>query len=161
MVKHIIYFMSKSKGYTLIELVIVIVILAIVGFIAIPRLSGFSESTLDKDIKKLKIYLIYAQELSMTRGESYGLCFNTSAKTFSVNKIDCTAANIIKSPETRTEDLIVQLDSSITISPSGTTSVFFSAKGKPNPNGVTITLSYNSLSKIIKIEPETGFVYEQ
>ncbi len=151
----------KREGYTLIELVIVIVILSIIGFIVVPKFTGHSESILGRDKAKLTSYLMYAQELSMTRGERYGLCFNTSAKTFSVNKTDCSSSNIIKSPETRTEDLIVQLDSSISISPSGTTSVFFSTKGQPDPDGITITLTYNSQTKTIKVEPKTGFIYEQ
>ena len=153
--------MKKSFGYTLIELVIVITILLILGFIVVPKFVGHSESVLDRDAKILMSYLTYAQELSMTRDESYGLCFNTSAKTFSVNRNDCSASNIVKSPENRGEDLIVQLDSSISLSPSGTTSVFFSKKGAPAPDGITITLTYNSVSKTIKVEPKTGFVYEQ
>ncbi len=153
--------MRNREGYTLIELVIIIVILAIIGFIVVPKIAGYSESILDRDAKKLKAYLTFAQELSMTRNESYGLCFNTSASTFSVNKTDCSSSNIIKSPETRTDELIVQLDSNISISPSGTTSIFFSKRGVPNPDGVTITLTYDSISKTIKVEPKTGFVYEQ
>ena len=153
--------MRKHKGYTLIELVIIIVILAIIGFIVVPKIAGYSESILERDAKRLKAYLTFAQELSMTRDQPYGLCFNTSSKTFSVNKTDCSSSNIIKSPENRGEDLIVTLDSDISISPSGTTSVFFSKRGEPTPDGVTITLTYGSNSKTIKVEPKTGFVYEQ
>ena len=153
--------MRKRYGYTLIELVIIIVILSIIGFIVIPKFAGYSESILDRDAKILKAYLTFAQELSMTKGDSYGLCFNTSTNTFSVNKTDCSSSNIIKSPENRTGELVVNLDSSISISPSGTTSIFFNKKGAPNPDGITITLTYNSKSKAIKVEPKTGFVYEQ
>ena len=152
--------MRKQEGYTLIELVIIIVILAIIGFIVVPKIAGYSESILDRDAKKLISYLTFAQELSMTRNQSYGLCFNTSSKTFSVNKTDCSSSNIIKSPENRVEDLIITLDSSISISPSGTTSVFFGKRGEPTPDGATITLTYGSNSKTIKVEPKTGFVYE-
>ncbi|BBB32860.1 MSHA pilin protein MshC [Thermotomaculum hydrothermale] len=153
--------MRKQEGYTLVELVIIIVILSIIGFIAIPKFAGYSESILVKDAKKLESYLSYAQELSMTKSEPYGLCFNTSAKTFSVNKTDCSSSNIIKSPEDRTSELIINLDSNISISPSGTTSIFFNKRGAPNPDGITITLTYNSKSKVVKVEPKTGFVYEQ
>lgn len=149
-----------KKGYTLIELVVVITILVILGFIVIPRYAGYSSSILERDAQKLKSYLLYAQELAMIKNEPYGLCFNTSSRTFSVNKTDCSSSNIITSPENRGEELVVHLDCSISISPSGTTSIFFTKKGEPDPDGITITLTYNSNSRVIKVEPKTGFVYE-
>lgn len=153
--------MKKEYGYTLTELVIVIVLLLVIAVIITPKIAGYSQSVIYQDIKTIKHYIVYAQELAMTRNDNYGVCFDTNAGTFSVNKIDCSSANTVNSPESRGDKLAISLNSSVSISPSGTTSIFFDKKGAPTPDGATITLTYGSISKTLVIEAKTGFVYEQ
>lgn len=150
-----------AEGFTLIELVMVIVIIGIVAIIATPRLLSISDTRVRKDSKILLNYLAMSQELAMSRSESYGVCLDITNSRYTVNKTDCAnTANIITSPEDRVSPLRVNYDSTLTIVPSGTTSIFFDYLGRPTPNGATLTFSSGSLSMAIKIEPNTGYIHE-
>ena len=152
---------EESRGFTLIELVMVMVIVGIIAVIATPKLLSVPDTRVRKDAKLLLNYLTMAQELAMSRSESYGLCLDTANNRYTVNKTDCTnSANIITSPEDRVSPLRVNYDSTLSISPSGTTSIFFDYLGRPSPNGVTLTFSSGTLSLSIKVEPNTGYVHE-
>ncbi|PJB76673.1 MAG: hypothetical protein CO090_10360 [Acidobacteria bacterium CG_4_9_14_3_um_filter_49_7] len=156
---------DKSKesgwGFTLIELVMVIVLVGIIAIIATPKLLSISDTRVQKDSKMLLNYLTMAQELAMSRSESYGVCLDTANNRYTVNKTDCTnTANIITSPEDRVSPLRVSYDSTLTIVPATTTSIFFDYLGRPTPNGATLTFSSGSLSITIKVEPNTGYAHE-
>ncbi len=156
---------NKSKesvqGFTLIELVMVIVIIGIIAIVATPKLLSVSDTRVRKDSKMLLNYLTMAQELAMSRSESYGVCLDTVNNRYTVNKTDCgNTANIITSPEDRVSPLRVDYDSTFATVPSGTTSIFFDYLGRPTPNGLTLTFSSGSLSMTIRVEPNTGYVHE-
>ena len=152
---------ESGQGFTLIELVMVIVIIGIFAIITTPKLLSISDTRVQKDSKMLLNYLTMAQELAMSRSESYGLCLDTANSRFTVNKTDCTnTANIITSPEDRVSPLSVSYDSTLTVVPAATTSIFFDYLGRPTPNGATLTFSSGSFSITIKVEPNTGYVHE-
>ena len=151
---------SKRNGFTLVELVMIIVILGVISIVVVPRLTSISEASVNRDAKLLVNYLTMAQQLAMTRSEPYGVCFDLAGNRYSVSRTDCTdPGNIIPSPENRVDPLRIGYDAAITISPSGTTSVFFDYLGRPTPNGLTITLSAGSLSIPVTVEANTGFVH--
>jgi len=152
---------KRVRGFTLIELVMVIVIIGIFAIIVTPKLLSVSDTRPRKDSKLVLNYLTMAQELAMSRSESYGVCLDTGNSRYTVNKTDCTnTANIITSQEDRVSPLRIDYDSTLTIVPAGTTSIFFDYLGRPTPNGATLTFSSGSLSMAIKVEPNTGYVHE-
>lgn len=152
----------KSKGFTLIELVMVIVIVSIMAITVVPKFTSISTAKIRQDADILKNHIMFAQELSMTRGGGYGICFDTANSLYSINKTDCQVTSRIKSIEDRTSDFIVNYSSTITFSPSSASSIFFNTFGEPNPNNdITITLTGGASSIILKIEKNTGYIYEQ
>lgn len=152
----------KRNGFTLIELVMVIVILSIVAVAVAPKFTSVSYAKLRQDAEILKTNISFAQEISMTRGGGYGICFDFSNSLYSINQTDCQTTSRIKSIEDRVSPFIVEFTSNISITPSGTTSVFFNTFGVPNPNNdILLTLSNGTDSIVLKIEKNTGFVYEQ
>jgi len=152
---------EKRQGFTLIELVMVIVVIGIIAVVVTPKLLSVPDTRVRKDSKILLNYLTMAQELAMSRSESYGVCFDSGNSRYTVNKTDCTnTANIIASPEDRVSPLRVNYNSTLTITPSGTSSIFFDYLGRPTPNGITLEFSSASLSVTIKVEPNTGYIHE-
>jgi len=148
-------------GFTLIELVMVIVIIGIIAVVATPKLLSVSDTRVRKDSKMMLNYLTMTQELAMSRSESYGVCLDTSNSRYTVNRTDCTnTANIITSPEDRVSPLTIDYDSTLTIIPATTTSIFFDYLGRPTPGGATLTFSSGNLSITIEIEPNTGYIHE-
>jgi len=154
-------FYATQSGYTLPELVMVIVLLGILAAVITPRLFSIQETQARKDAKLLLNYLVFAQELAMTRSTPYGLCLDVAADRYTVNATDCTsAANIIPSPEDRVSPLSVTTGADLTVNPAGTTSIFFDYLGRPTPNGVTLTLTAGSYTATIRVEPNTGYIHE-
>lgn len=154
--------MIKKQGFTLIELIMVIVIITVLAVTVMPRINSISQANIVKEVKILKDTLTLAQEYSMTRGEKYGVCFDTAGNTYSLNKTDCSsAANIVTSPMNRSEPLTVSYSSTLTITPSGTTSIFFNTLGKPSSSSdIQLTFSSGSNSATLTVEQNTGFVHE-
>ncbi len=151
---------TEEAGFTLIELVMVIVILAIVSVAVVPRLTSLSEASVNRDARLLVNYLTMAQQLAMSRSDTYGVCFDLGNSRYSVSRTDCTdPGTIIPSPESRADPLRIEYDATLSIAPASATSVFFDYLGRPTPNGITITVSSGSYSVPITVEANTGFVH--
>jgi len=152
----------RKNGFTLIELVMVIVIISILSVAIIPKFTSISAAKLRQDADILKNHIILAQELSMTRGGGYGICFDSANSLYSINLANCQPASRITSISDRTSPFIVDYTANITFNPAGVSSVFFNTFGEPNPNiDVIIVITGGGNSITLKIEKNTGFVYEQ
>jgi prepilin-type N-terminal cleavage/methylation domain-containing protein len=68
----------NHKGFTLIELVIVIVLIGIIAVFAAPRLGNISSTKAAAFADKLRADIRYAQSLAMTRNQRYRVYFNNT-----------------------------------------------------------------------------------
>src|SRR4030067_1775492 len=68
--------MKNQHGFTLIELVIIIVLLAIIAAVAIPMMGDETSMKAAATAEKLKSDIRYAQELAMTRNRRTRVDFN-------------------------------------------------------------------------------------
>jgi len=155
--------MMKNRGFTLVELVVVILLLAILAFTVIPR---FSRGTigLGGKVDQLASDLRYVQSLSMTRGERH--CLNVvSSSSYVIRNNNCTDAVI--HPATGSSNPITVSDVSITATNlSVTDKIEFDGKGRPTtftPSSCDTVISVigDGETRTVSLCPETGRVAVQ
>jgi len=79
---------SRQVGYTLIELVIVVTILAIVAAIVVPAASPNSEKPLDLAAQEFAAAMRFARSESIRTGDPHGFRQQSSAKRLRVFRLD-------------------------------------------------------------------------
>ena len=159
--------MKNQHGFTLIELIIIIVLLAIMAAVAIPRMGDVTAMKAAATAEKLKSDIRYAQELAMTQNRSYRVYFNTSPAPASgyavVNNANGNgtwgeAGEFAPDPSGK-GNLSVTLNSGdyagVTAS-SSVNPIEFNSLGRPTGGATTITVSPGSYT--ITISAETGAV---
>ena len=153
--------MMKSRGFTLVELVVVILLLAILAFTAIPRNPGKSIN-LPGQAHQLAADIRYVQSLSMTRGQRY--CFNLTGTgyRFTTAASTCTTAVAHSTGSTS----VITLDGvSLSWTNLPNAYVIFSGEGVPYTaaaaslgSDAVITLAGDGGPKTVTISPVTGRV---
>ncbi len=68
----------KNRGFTLIELVMIIVLLGILAVVAAPRLGNIASTNAGAFTDKLRADIRYAQNLAMTRNARFRVHFNSA-----------------------------------------------------------------------------------
>ncbi len=66
----------RDRGFTLIELVVVLVILGVVALVALPRLGGFADSYLRSSARRLAGMIRYTQSRAALSGKEYRLYYD-------------------------------------------------------------------------------------
>jgi prepilin-type N-terminal cleavage/methylation domain-containing protein len=161
--------MKNQHGFTLIELVIIIVVLAIIAAVAIPRLGDVASTKAAATAEKIKSDIRYAQELAMTRNRSYRVYFNAAPAPGSGYAIVYDAdgdgnwgeVGEFASDPSGKGDLSITLNSGdyagVTASLSAGSYIAFNSLGRPTTGGgATITMSPGGYTIIISAE--TGAV---
>jgi prepilin-type N-terminal cleavage/methylation domain-containing protein len=140
-------------GFTLVELIAVIVVLGILAITAIVKSAFVVQSNLDAVVKSLRSNLQFAQDLAMTHGSTYGFHCRSATQyeiyegapgTPARNPLDGTAFVITISP--------VQF--------SGTPAdIPFLKSGSPDiAADATINLVGGGGARMITVQQDTGFV---
>jgi prepilin-type N-terminal cleavage/methylation domain-containing protein len=75
-----------SKGFTLIELVMVLVLAGILAALAIPRFDSFYSIKLDGCAKKIAADVRYSQQMAVSRHSSSRIVFNIASDTYSAEE---------------------------------------------------------------------------
>lgn len=159
---------DRKGGFTIIELVMVIVLIAIMAALAIPKFDSYYAIKLGGAARKLLFDIRYAQRLAIAQHDSYGVEFNTAANTYRIYKVSDNSTAI--EPLSRSSFLVDYTantefkDIDITsVNFGGTTKIAFSSLGVPkNGSGVdlsvngTVTISYKGSSQTITVIPNTG-----
>jgi prepilin-type N-terminal cleavage/methylation domain-containing protein len=153
--------LGNNRGFTLIEIIAVLVILAIIAAVVVSR--GFSTDTytLKGTTDVIKTHIRYAQTRAMSTNAVWGINFETT-KTYSLFRDGSTANRVILPGQ---DSNIVTLP---TNGPSVTSGVIvsFDLFGKPYTNAGatalqdaprTITVSYGGTENIT-IYKNTGFI---
>jgi type II secretion system protein H len=97
--------MTASKGFTLLELIVVMVIIGITAWIAYPKLSALNDIKLDAAARRVAADLRYAQNQSIGKRSVHGILFEPSAGRYTV--FSPTTATAVTDPANRARPLRV------------------------------------------------------
>ncbi|MCM8784371.1 MAG: prepilin-type N-terminal cleavage/methylation domain-containing protein [Candidatus Omnitrophica bacterium] len=162
----------KNSGFTLMEIVLVIVLVGILGITFAVKYSGFEETKLSSAASKLAADIAYAQQLAITTQLYHGISFDSNAEEYYLFRIETNnTQTTIKNPSTG-EDFVVEYDfgelqgiNLQTVNIGGGTEIIFDWQGIPYDNSktaltsdATITLEYRGRTKTLTVIAGTGKV---
>ena len=162
-----------KRGFTLIELVMIIVILAILALTVMPKATTASSVRLGAACQKIASDLRYTQEMSMAQQVRFGVSFDTGNEAYFVYRVS-TATKAID-PQTRNNfDVsfvtLNEFKGIDIVSTSFSNKMEFDSSGVPyDGNGailssqgvIAIQTTGGAYSRTVRIEPKTGKVSVQ
>jgi prepilin-type N-terminal cleavage/methylation domain-containing protein len=158
------------RGFTLVEIIVVVVLLAIVSLTAIPVLSSAADMQVRSAADKIAADLDYAKGLAITHQKTYTVVFAPSEEKYQVQD---STGTILKHPlrngdfiEDFTKDRRVKKVNIVSTNLSGNAVTFdylgtpYAGTGTSSPLNAAgeITLQADSFTLVVKIEPVTGYV---
>jgi type II secretion system protein H len=161
---------KTSRGFTLIEILVVVVIMAIAAMLAVPLFSSVGDIQLQAAADLIAADLEYAKSMSITKGQSYSVLFDKGAESYSVREPDGTIAlhpvNIGSNYEVNfsTDSRLNQVDI-FDVSFDGGNEVKFdsignalNASGGSLASNGTIILHADGETKTVQVKRKTGYI---
>ncbi len=151
----------KNRGFTLIELMAVIVIIAIAAMLAIPMFGSSASTQIRAAADMVAADLEYAKSMAISRQKTYTVIFDESAESYSITTGD---GEVISHPVTH-KDYVVNFKADGRVDKvnivdadfSSFDQVSFTYLGSPD-NGGSVTLSAGTKTMTITVEAVTGYV---
>lgn len=152
---------SKNRGFTLIELIAVIVIIAFAAMLAVPMFSSAASTQIRAAADMVAADLEYAKNMAISRQKTYTVIFDESAESYSIKDENGV---VISHPVTH-KDYVVNFTAdgrvdkvNIVDADFGSSEqVSFTYLGSPD-NGGSVTLSAGTVIVTITVETVTGYV---
>ena len=150
-----------SHGFTLVELVMVIVILGVMTAVVAPKLMDNSDIQARGFADQVKAALRYAQKTAIAQRRFVCSAFTSGSVTLTItslviNKVAACPGAALASPAGEPA-YVVTAPSGITF--SGTPADFsFDALGRPGPNAQQ-NIGIDGIASPIVVEAETGYVH--
>ncbi|MCJ7615792.1 MAG: prepilin-type N-terminal cleavage/methylation domain-containing protein [Desulfobacterales bacterium] len=140
--------MRNKEGFTLIELILVIVIIGILAFVAVQKFSAKSDISLATAASMLRSDIRSVQAMAMAQHASKTLTFNSSTE------YEFQAAGV----GTKTRNLTNIFDGAISFNPLPT-NITFNSLGEPTAGyGSSITITTGSTTRTLTVLQYTGRV---
>jgi type II secretion system protein H len=160
--QHVSRMEGADAGFTLIEMMIVVVIIGIAAAMAVPMISSGASFQVRSAANLVAADLEYAKSMAISRGQPYKVVFDATDESYQIKDSADTAIappgrkNIVRfgSGGQLTEVAIVSA------SFGGTGTVTFDYLGSPQSltsEGV-VTLQAGGITKTVRVEPVTGFI---
>jgi len=167
---------ATSSGFTAVEILIVVVIIAIAAMMAIPMMTSAASFQIRSAANMIAADLEYAKSMAISRSQSFSVVFDESTESYRIKKNQ--DGTIIPHPVKKGFDYVVDFPGnsrlnkvdifSVGFEPGSSDTVTFDYMGSPysgsgtskNPlNSGVITLQAAGTSTTINIEPVTGFIF--
>ena len=160
-----------ESGFTLIELIVVMVVIAIAALLAVPMISSAADVQVSSAAHMIAADLEYAKSLAMTSQQNYSVAFDPGNDSYEIRNTD---GNVIDHPlkagslftiNLQNEGAVKHVD--ITAADfDSQTAVTFNYLGSPysgtttaNPlNAGTISLAARQFTMDIEVTPVTGSI---
>lgn len=159
---------NSARGFTLVEIVIVLVILSIVALAAIPLVSSGGSMQIRSAANLIAADLEFAKSTAIGRGESFTVVFDDTTESYTIKD---AKGEKIAHPVKKGFDYIMNLGEEgldkvdiFGVDFDGTSEIKFDYLGSPyngdnNPlSSGTISLKAGSATMTIIVEPVTGFI---
>ena len=153
---------GSHGGFTVVELLIVVVILAIIGLTALPMISSAGSVQIRSAANMISADLEYARSMAISSGQNFSVEFDKNTESY---WIEDQAGNVIPHPVKKGFNYIIDFRNdgrlnSVDITNvdfNMTATVLFDCLGSPD-NGGTVILQADGNTKTITVEPVTGFI---
>lgn len=163
--------MQNKKGFTLIELIIVVVILGIAAMIAVPVVSSAADMQVRSAANQIAADLDYAKSMAITHQQSYTVVFDIANESYqiqdsggnliehSVNPGDFVV-NFTKNGLDRVDIASADFDGEVAVTFDYLGSPYYgtSAVSGNALNTGQITLQADDFTLTVDVEPVTGYV---
>ena len=162
-------FRGRKRGFTLVELLIVIAIISIAALTAIPMMSSAASMQIRSAANMLTADLEYAKSMAISRAQIFSVVFDAGADSYRIEDQD---GNPIPHPVKKGFNYVIDFQNDgrlnkvdiVSVDFDSTSEVKFdylgspyNGSGTPLNNGV-INLQAGSTTTIITVEPVTGYV---
>ncbi len=142
---------GDTKGFTMIELIMVVVITGIMMAVALPKLNGLSGIDLYSAARQVKSDIRYTQEMAMSKYRQTTITFASAGDTY----------NITSSGSSESKELPKNSKATFNAIGSGTTELvyIFDSYGEPDLTygaGDTLRISSGSSYQDIEVEAISG-----
>lgn len=161
-----------GSAFTLIEILVVMMIIAIAALVAIPMMSSAADMQIRSAANMIAADLEYAKSMAISRGQNFSVVFSAAAERYQVEDQD---GDVIAHPVKRGFDYVIdfandnRLDKvdikTVDFDPGSSDTVTFDYLGSPHSGtgssplsqGV-VTLQAGSTTMTVEVEPVTGYI---
>jgi type II secretion system protein H len=159
----------RQTGFTLVEIIIVVVIIAITAMVVVPLVGSAAGVQLRSAANMIAADLEYAKSMAISRGQSFSVVFDKTAESYSVKNQD---GDIIQHPVRKGFDYVIDFRADsrlnkvdiVDVDFDSTSEIKFDYLGSPyngsnNPlNSGVISLQARTTTATVRVEPVTGFI---
>lgn len=153
---------GSGRGFTVVEILIVLVIITIAALTAVPMMSSASSVQIRAAANMIAADLEYAKSMAISRGQNYSVRFDQAADSY---QVEDQGNNVIPHPVKKGFDYIVDFGNDTRLNRvdltganfSGNPDVEFDSLGSPD-NGGTVSLQAGTATMTITVEPITGYI---
>jgi len=159
---------SCMRGFTMIEIIIVVVIITIAAMVAIPMMTSAASMQIRSAANMIAADLEYAKSMAISKGQNFSVVFDQITETYSIrNQKDAIIPHPVKKGFDYTVDFRDERLNKVDIADvdfDATSEIKFDYLGSPyNGSGTPLNIGVISLeaggtTMEVTVEPVTGFI---